>query len=173
MLLLDLESEGQSLVVSWKWLESLRSAWEPALQPGEATAASHFLSLTANLILDHTRLLHVAEEQRNSQALGFPSAVLDMDVRTQTDPSLFLLSASIESKKVKVLAAQSCLTLCDPMGCSLSGPTVYGIFQARILEWVNSLLQGIFLTQALNLGLLHCRQVIYCLRHHQLLLVVV
>ena len=32
--------------------------------------------------------------------------------------------------------AQSCLTLCDPMDCSLPGSSVHGIFQARILEWV-------------------------------------
>ena len=32
--------------------------------------------------------------------------------------------------------AQSCLTLCDPMDCSLSGFSVHGIFQARVLEWV-------------------------------------
>ena len=32
--------------------------------------------------------------------------------------------------------AQSCPTLCDPMDCSLSGSFVFGILQARILEWV-------------------------------------
>ena len=32
--------------------------------------------------------------------------------------------------------AQSCPTLCDSMDCSLPGSTVYGIFQAKILEWV-------------------------------------
>ena len=32
--------------------------------------------------------------------------------------------------------AQSCLTLCDPMHCSLPGSSVHGIFEARILEWV-------------------------------------
>ena len=31
---------------------------------------------------------------------------------------------------------QSCLTLCDPMDCSLPGSSVQEIFQARILEWV-------------------------------------
>ena len=31
--------------------------------------------------------------------------------------------------------AQSCLTLCDPMDCSLPGSSVDGIFQARVLEW--------------------------------------
>ena len=32
--------------------------------------------------------------------------------------------------------AQSCLTLRDPMDCSLPGSSVHGIFQARVLEWV-------------------------------------
>ena len=32
--------------------------------------------------------------------------------------------------------AQSCLTLCDPMDCSLPGSSVHGIFQARVLEWI-------------------------------------
>ena len=32
--------------------------------------------------------------------------------------------------------AQSCLTLCDPMGCSLPGSSVHGIFQAIVLEWI-------------------------------------
>ena len=31
---------------------------------------------------------------------------------------------------------QSCLTLCDPVGCSPPGSSAHGIFQARILEWV-------------------------------------
>ena len=32
--------------------------------------------------------------------------------------------------------AQSCLTLRDPMDCSLPGSSVHGMFQARVLEWV-------------------------------------
>jgi len=32
--------------------------------------------------------------------------------------------------------AQSCLTLCEPMNCSLPGSSIHGIFQARVLEWV-------------------------------------
>ena len=38
--------------------------------------------------------------------------------------------------KVKVLVTQSYLTLCYPMDFSLPGSSVYGILQARILEWV-------------------------------------
>ena len=32
--------------------------------------------------------------------------------------------------------AQSCLTLCDPIDCSLPGPSVHRIFQAIALEWI-------------------------------------
>ena len=64
--------------------------------------------------------------------------------------------------EVKVLVAQSYLTLCDPMDCSPLDFSVHGILQARKLAWVgHSLLQGIFLTQGVNLGLLHCRQILY------------
>ena len=42
-------------------------------------------------------------------------------------------------ESVKVLVAQSCPTLCDPMDCSLPGSSVHGISQARILEWVTLL----------------------------------
>ena len=34
------------------------------------------------------------------------------------------------------VSLQSCLTLCNPVDCSLPGSSVHGILQARILEWV-------------------------------------
>ena len=37
---------------------------------------------------------------------------------------------------VLCLVTQKCLTLCDPMDCSLPGSSVHGILQARILEWI-------------------------------------
>ena len=30
---------------------------------------------------------------------------------------------------------QLCLTLSNPMDCSLPGSSIHGIFQARVLEW--------------------------------------
>ena len=49
------------------------------------------------------------------------------------------------------------------MDCSLPHSSVHGIFQARVLEWVcHFLLQGIFLIQGSNLGLL---QMLYSLSH--------
>ena len=32
--------------------------------------------------------------------------------------------------------AQSCPTLCDPIDWGLSGSSIHGIFQARVLEWI-------------------------------------
>ena len=43
----------------------------------------------------------------------------------------------LQCRKVKSESevAQSCLTLSNPMDCSPPGPSVHGIFQARVLEW--------------------------------------
>ena len=60
---------------------------------------------------------------------------------------------------VKVKVTQSCLTLCDPIDC-----TVYGILQNTEVD-CHALLQGIFPTQELNPGFLHCRRVLYQLSH--------
>ena len=35
-----------------------------------------------------------------------------------------------------MLVSQSCLTLCDPLVCSLPGSSLHGILQTRILQWV-------------------------------------
>ena len=62
-------------------------------------------------------------------------------------------------KKVKVKVTQSYPTLCNPMDCPWNSPgqnTGVGSL---------SLPQGIFPTQGLNPGLLHCRQILYQLRH--------
>ena len=64
-----------------------------------------------------------------------------------------------------VFAAQSCLTLRNPMDCSLPGSSVHGVLQARIPEWVAILLQGVFLTQGWSPGLLHCKWILYHLSH--------
>ena len=67
------------------------------------------------------------------------------------------------SLKVKLLVSQLCLTLCDPMDGSPPGSSVCGISQARVLTRVgcHSFPQGIFPTQGMTPGLLHCRQILY------------
>ena len=77
-----------------------------------------------------------------------------------------LVALKIKYKHVKgtyseVKVTQSRLTLCDPMDY-----TVHGILQARILECVAfPFSRGIFPIQGSNLGLLHCRWVLYQLSH--------
>ena len=52
------------------------------------------------------------------------------------------------------------------MDCSLSGSSVHGIFQAKVLGWiVISFSRGIFPTQESNPGLPHCGQTLYRLSH--------
>ena len=45
---------------------------------------------------------------------------------------------------MKVIAAQSCLILCDTMGCSLPGSSVYGTLQEKILVCPTLKLMGLF-----------------------------
>ena len=67
---------------------------------------------------------------------------------------------------VCVLAAQLCLTLFNPMDCSPSGSSLHGDSPGKNAGvGCHALLQGIFLTQGSNPGLLHCRQTIYRLSH--------
>ena len=51
-----------------------------------------------------------------------------------------------------MLVNQLCLTLCNPMDCSPPGSSMHGILR-------------IFQTQGSNLGLLHCRKILYHLSY--------
>ena len=46
------------------------------------------------------------------------------------------LTHKVFSDRLKVKVTQWCPTVWNPMDCSLPGFTIYGILQARILEWV-------------------------------------
>ena len=67
-----------------------------------------------------------------------------------------------EHKLCVCLLIQVCSTLCNLKHCSLPGSSVHG---KNTGVASNSLLQNIFPTQGLNLGLLYCRQIPYCLSH--------
>ena len=61
--------------------------------------------------------------------------------------------------KMKVLVAQLCLTLCNPMECGPPGSAVHGDSPGNNTGvGSHSYLQGMFPIQGLNPGLLHCRQ---------------
>ena len=60
---------------------------------------------------------------------------------------------------------QSCLTLCNPMDCSSPGSSIHGISWQECWSGLHALLQGIFLSQGLNMSLpcLLCwRWILYC-----------
>ena len=64
------------------------------------------------------------------------------------------------------LVAQSCPTLSDLMDLSLPGFSIHGDSPGKNSGvGCHALLQGIFPTQGLNPGLLHCRQILYGLSH--------
>ena len=62
--------------------------------------------------------------------------------------------------------AQSSLTLCGPMDCSLPGSSVHGFLQARILEWVAiSFSKASSQPKDQSQVLPHCTQILYHLNH--------
>ena len=72
----------------------------------------------------------------------------------------------LDGRIVVVLAAQSCPTLCDTMD-HIACPAPLSVEFSRQNTGVgsHSLLQGVFPSQGLNLGLLLCGQILYHLSH--------
>ena len=68
--------------------------------------------------LQPTRLLHPWDFPGKSTGVGCHFLLQWMKVKSESE------------------VAQSCPTLRNPMNFSLPGSSVYGIFQARVLEWV-------------------------------------
>ena len=66
------------------------------------------------------------------------------------------------------LVCQSYLTLCNPMDCIPWGSSVHGDSPGKNTRvGCHALLQGIFQTEGLNLGLEHCRWILYHLSHQK------
>ena len=116
---------GKSL--KW-WWESLRKpcrkpSWEHPLiyRPGSSSAQ------TPNPSLGRVFPVHPLTA---SVYITFPC---EFPIPQGSTHNLLLFWSS---PQVTVLVTQPCPTLWDPMDCSLPGPFVHGILQARILEWV-------------------------------------
>ena len=85
-----------------------------------------------------------------------------------TDPSaLAVLPGLLNQNGLSfVLVAQSCSTLWDPIDCRPPGSSVHGIFPGKVPGvGCHCLPHGIFPTQAMNLGLLHYRKILYRLSY--------
>ena len=76
------------------------------------------------------------------------------------------IQKSLVSGLCLCLVTHSCLTLWDPMDCSLLGSSVHGDSPSKSIGVAShALLQGIFPTQGSNSGLPNFRQIIYHLSH--------
>ena len=58
-------------------------------------------------------------------------------LRKECVKAVYCHPAYLTSVKGEVKVVQSCLTLCDPVDCSLPGSSVHRILQAIMLEWVS------------------------------------
>ena len=86
------------------------------------TAAAAAKSLQSCPTLRHhglqpTRLLHPWDSPGENTGVGCHFLLQCMKVESESE------------------VAQSCLTLSDPMDCSLPGSSIHGIFQPTVLEW--------------------------------------
>ena len=82
---------------------------------------------------DTTKRLHFTPLQEYSTQQGSHSDLMEKSKTLQTRqnvPPHAMKSAAAAAKSL-----QSCLTLRNPMDCSLPGSSVHGIFQAKVLEW--------------------------------------
>ena len=88
-------------------------------------------------------MLGWVRETQCDQTPAFSTSYLALASCDYTHNMISLISVAFLSREravvclYEVLVAQSYLTLCDPMDCSLPGSSVHGILQTRILEWVD------------------------------------
>ena len=89
-----------------------------------------------------------------------------MSLGLKTNSISLVLTLHWQDLLLQLLSCLSCPTLCDPMNSSPLGSFVHGDSPGKNTRVVcHALLQGIFPTQGLNPGLLHCRQTLYHLSH--------
>ena len=88
-----------------------------------------FILLTLLLLLSHFSRVRLCATPEMAAHQASPSLEFS---RQEHWSGLPFPSPMQESEK---WVAQSCLTLSDPIDCSLPGSSVHGIFQTRVLEW--------------------------------------
>ena len=94
--------------------------WTPLSNIAAAAAAASLQScptLCDPIDGQPTRLRHPWDSPGKNSGVGCHFRLQCMKVKSQSE------------------VAQLCLTLRNPMDCSLPGSSVHGIFQARVLEW--------------------------------------
>ena len=118
----------------------------PRLNPCRGESRTHVALMTCRLLFGRTgKCLFVMEAVEIHRALSR------------------VLQSVLQANEVKVMVAQSCLTLWDPR--TGAHPCPWHSPGKNTGVGCHSLLQGIFPTQGWNPGLPHCRQSLYHLSH--------
>ena len=150
------ETQTQSLHQEDPW----RRKWQPTpvFLPGEShggrslvgqsmgsqrvghnwVTSLHFTSLELNLIgpgLQITKGQGATENVTHSASQKYTNFVIFIQWQFHF-LSVNLIAFYIQLAHMLTKSLQSCATLCDSIDCSQPGSSVYGILQARILEWV-------------------------------------
>ena len=86
----------------------------------------------------------LSQEHRSGLPFPSPGDLPDPGIKPMSPESsalasgFFTIEPPVKPNTQTAAAAkslQSCPTLSDPMDCSLLGPSIHGVFQARLLEW--------------------------------------
>ena len=140
------------------WVWSL--GWEYAPEEGMAIHSSRTEELESYSPLGHKEPDKTATKHNTI----YPKSLWHLKIFVQMSSNEFPKRSPGIASLLSV--TQSCPTLWDPMDCSPPHSSVRGTLPGRNTRvGSHSLLQGIFPTQGSNPGLLHCRQILYCLSH--------
>ena len=98
--------------------------------------------------------------------MGVPPSSAGQMLTAQRQVSFKGRVCSTQRQACLCLVTQLCTTLCNPMDCIPSGSSVHGDSLGKNTRvGCYALFQGIFPTQRSNLGLPHCRWILYSLSH--------
>ena len=97
----------------------------------------HFYVLLNNMTCQAVQLalLSVHTPATSEESLRC-TATVHLSLLTHVGHISISLSTKFLPEKAKVLVAQSCPTLYNPIDCNPPGSSIHGILQARIQEWV-------------------------------------
>ena len=108
-----------------------RMKLEPIIQSEVSQKETHQYSMLLLLLLSRFSCVRLCATHRQKPT-RFPCPWDSPGKNTGVGCHFLLQSMKVKSESE---VAQLCLSLCDPMDCSLPGSSIHGIFQARVLEW--------------------------------------